>query len=121
MFPKFLFFKPEGGMAKTLAGGFFGLNVAGSDGADWRRFHRVVSKAFAKIWPTEVIGDVALRAISLITVDKVMDITPWFKKYALLCWVAYVMCVRRMTFDILAESVLDLRINASNLGMGGRG
>lgn len=86
---------------QTLGGKFFGQNIVLSNGDTWRRFHKVLAKPFIKVWPTEVFGVLAKKFFDVIEQEKSLDITPWFK---------------RLTFDVLSETILDLDINVNTLG-----
>lgn len=70
-----------------------------SEGDTWKRFHKISAKAFSRIWPTEVIGGLAAKFISMVEQNPSqvpLDVTPWLK---------------RLTFDVLSETVLDLKID----------
>ena len=64
----------------SLATRFFGRNIVSSEGEEWKRFHRIASKAFSRIWPTEVIGEIAQRFLLILEREKNVNITPWFKR-----------------------------------------
>lgn len=96
LFPKLILFDASTKFKNTLASRFFGKNIASSEGEEWKRFHRIGSKAFSRIWPTEVIGGIAQRFVEVLEKEKTVDISSWLK---------------RLTFDVLSESVLDLKIN----------
>lgn len=98
IFPKLLIFTDTGDYKNTLPARFLGRNIVSSVGDEWKRFHRVASKAFSRIWPTEVIGGITLRFVEVLEREKAVDVSSWLK---------------RLTFDVLSESVLDLKINVS--------